>query len=70
MSEDESLTICDLAALLKVGETTSCTMAEVGDLPGLEVRGQWRFRRSDIDVWIAARSRRTKGRPEDGGGDE
>lgn len=49
---DEILTIREVAALLKVGEKTTYTMAQSGDLPGFKVRGQWRFRRSDIDAWI------------------
>lgn len=70
MSDDEILTIRDVSALLKVGEKTIYTMAQVGDLPGFKVRGQWRFRRSDIDAWIADQVERAKARPEDGGGDE
>jgi len=53
MSSDEILTIRDVAALLKIGEETAYTMAQDGDLPGFKVRGQWRFRRSDIDAWIS-----------------
>lgn len=53
MSSDEILTIRDVAALLKIGEKTAYTMAQSGDLPGFKVRGQWRFRRSDIDAWIS-----------------
>lgn len=53
MSSDEILTIRDVAALLKIGEKTAYTMAQDGDLPGFKVRGQWRFRRSDIDAWIS-----------------
>lgn len=70
MSDDEILTIRDVAALLKVGEKTIYTMAQAGDLPGFKVRGQWRFRRSDIDAWIAAQVEQAKARPDDGGGDE
>lgn len=70
MSDDEILTIRDVAALLKVGEKTIYTMAQTGDLPGFKVRGQWRFRRSDIDAWIAAQVEQAKARPDDGGGDE
>ncbi len=71
MSDDEILTIRDVAALLKVGEKTIYTMAQAGDLPGFKVRGQWRFRRSDIDAWIAAQVEHAKARPDDdGGGDE
>jgi len=70
MADDEILTIRDVAALLKVGEKTIYTMAQTGDLPGFKVRGQWRFRRSDIDAWIAAQVEQAKARPDDGGGDE
>ena len=40
---DEILTIRDVAALLKIGEKTTYTMAQSGELPGFKVRGQWRF---------------------------
>lgn len=60
MSSDEILTIRDVAALLKVGEKTAYTMAQDGDLPGLKVRGQWRFRRSDIDAWISEQVERAR----------
>jgi excisionase family DNA binding protein len=70
MSDDEILTVRDVAALLKVGERTIYTMAQAGDLPGVKVRGQWRLRRSNIDGWIAAQVGHVKARPDDGGGDE
>lgn len=57
----EILTIREVADLLKIGEKTAYTMAQSGELPGFKVRGQWRFRRSDIDVWI--RSQVEAGRP-------
>jgi len=53
MSSDEILTIRDVAALLKIGEKTAYTMAQDGDLPGFKIRGQWRFRRADLDAWIS-----------------
>ncbi len=46
------LTIREVAALLKIGEKTAYTMVQAGDLPGFKVRGQWRFRRVDVDLWI------------------
>lgn len=70
MSDDEILTIRDVAALLKVGEKTIYTMAQTGDLPGFKVRGQWRFRRSDIDAWIAAQVEHAKADRDDDGGDQ
>jgi excisionase family DNA binding protein len=50
---DEILTIREVAAFLKIGEKTAYTMAQSRQLPGFKVRGQRRFRRSDIDQWIA-----------------
>ena len=46
------LTIREVAALLKIGEKTAYTMVKAGELPGFKVRGQWRFRRADVDAWI------------------
>ncbi len=55
---DEILTVQDVATLLKVADKTVYTMAQRGELPAFKVRGQWRFRRSDLDAWIAAQTRR------------
>jgi excisionase family DNA binding protein len=51
---DEILTVPEVAALLKVADKTVYTMAQNAELPCFKVRGQWRFRREDIDGWIAA----------------
>ena len=49
---DSILTLPEVAALLKVADKTVYTMAQRGQLPAFKVRGQWRFRRSDLDQWI------------------
>ena len=49
---DEILTLPEVAQLLKVAEKTVYTMAQKGELPAFKVRGQWRFKRDDIDTWI------------------
>lgn len=49
---DESRTLPEVALLLKVAEKTVYTMAQKGELPAFKVRGQWRFKRDDIDSWI------------------
>lgn len=51
---DEILTLPELAQLLKVAEKTVYTMAQKGELPAFKVRGQWRFKRADLDQWIEA----------------
>lgn len=42
----------EVAQLLKVAEKTVYTMAQRSELPAFKVRGQWRFKRADIDAWI------------------
>ena len=52
---DEVLTIKDVARLLKLAEKTVYSMAQLGELPAFKVRGQWRFKRIDMDRWIEER---------------
>lgn len=49
---DEILTLTEVAQLLKVAEKTVYTMAQKRELPAFKVRGQWRFKRADLDQWI------------------
>ena len=49
---DDILTLREVAGLLKVAEKTVYTMARQAEIPAFKVRGQWRFRRRDIDRWI------------------
>ena len=52
MPNDEILTLKEVAKLLKVAEKTVYTMAQNKEIPSFKVRGQWRFRRDDLDRWI------------------
>jgi len=52
VASDEILTLKEVARLLKVADKTVYTMAQNKELPAFKVRGQWRFRRDDIDRWI------------------
>ena len=61
MTDVEILNIKEVAALLRVADKTAYTLAQIGDLPGFKVGGQWRFRRRDIEAWIDAQTRRTPG---------
>jgi excisionase family DNA binding protein len=51
---DEILTVAEVALLLKVAEKTVYTMAQKAELPCFKVRAHWRFRRQDLDTWMAA----------------
>lgn len=52
---DEILTIDEVAAFLKAGKRTVYRLAASGKLPAFKLGGTWRFRRSDLDQWIASR---------------
>jgi excisionase family DNA binding protein len=51
---DEILTLPEVAELLKIAEKTVYTLAQKHQLPAFKVRGQWRFKRLDIDGRIEA----------------
>ena len=53
---DEILTIQEIANFLKIKEKTAYDLAAKGKLPGFKVGGSWRFRRSDIETWIDAKT--------------
>jgi excisionase family DNA binding protein len=52
VTNDEVLTIKEVAALLKLAEKTVYSMAQQGEIPAFKIRGQWRIRRSELDQWI------------------
>lgn len=52
---DEILTIDEVAAFLRAGKRTVYRLAASGKLPAFKLGGTWRFRRSDLDKWIANR---------------
>jgi excisionase family DNA binding protein len=51
-SEDEILTIKQVAEFLKVTERTIYRLAAAKKIPAFKVGGMWRFSRIDIDSWI------------------
>lgn len=52
MREPDVLTIHEIAALLRVGLESACTLAPNGEGTGFNVGGQRRFRRRDIEARI------------------
>ena len=49
MPAGDTLTLREVAGLLKVADRMVYTMARQGEIPAFKVRGQWRFRRRDIN---------------------
>ena len=63
---DEILTLPEVATLLKVAEKTVYTMAQKAQLPAFKVRGQWRFKRVDLDAWIDTQKDASTNKPSGG----
>lgn len=53
--EGEILTLDEVAAYLKAGKRTVYRLAQAGRIPAFKLGGTWRFRRAELDQWIAAR---------------
>ena len=51
---DEIFTLDEVAAFLKAGKRTVYRLAQSGEIPAFKLGGTWRFRRSELDRWIAA----------------
>lgn len=53
-AEGEILTLDEVAVYLKAGKRTVYRFAASGEIPAFKLGGTWRFRRSELDQWIAA----------------
>jgi PTS system nitrogen regulatory IIA component len=49
----EVLTLEEVSTLLKVNERTVVSWAEKGEFPGGKIGSAWRFRKADVDAWLA-----------------
>lgn len=52
--KDEILTLEEVAIYLKAGKRTVYRLAQQGGIPAFKLGGTWRFRRDELDRWIAA----------------
>lgn len=52
---DEILTLDEVATYLKAGKRTVYRLASSGKIPAFKLGGTWRFRRAELDQWIASR---------------
>lgn len=53
MPDDEIMTVKELSEYLKIAEKTAYRFAAEGKVPGFKVGSAWRFRKREIDQWIA-----------------
>ncbi len=52
MSNDQIMTVRELAEYLKIAEKTAYRFASEGKVPAFKVGGAWRFRKAEVDRWI------------------
>ncbi len=64
---DEILTIDEVAAYLKAGKRTVYRLAASGQIPAFKLGGTWRFRRGELDQWIASRIGKAADEEQEGG---
>lgn len=53
LDNDEIYTLEEVSAYLKAGKRTVYRLAQNGEIPAFKLGGTWRFRRSELDHWIA-----------------
>ncbi len=61
--EQALLTTSELAHYLRLNQRTVLKLASAGELPGVRLGNQWRFRRVAVDTWLDDRSLGLRGVP-------
>jgi excisionase family DNA binding protein len=51
--DGEILTLEQVAAFLKASKKTVYRLAQNGEVPAFKLGGSWRFRKAELDKWIA-----------------
>ena len=62
MSDDEILTVKELADYLKIAEKTAYRFVAEGKIPAFKVGSAWRFKKDAIDAWIKNQNTMQKGK--------
>jgi len=52
MTDDDILTLEEVAKYLRVSERTVYDCAQKGEIPAGKIRTAWRFKKSEIDKWV------------------
>ncbi|MBZ5596034.1 MAG: helix-turn-helix domain-containing protein [Acidobacteriia bacterium] len=61
------MTLKEVAEYLHLNERTIYKWAQDGTIPASKLGSTWRFRRSEIDVWVEQRKNVPSGQPGQGG---
>jgi excisionase family DNA binding protein len=57
-TDDEILTVMDVARFLRVPKSTVYKLARASELPASKIGKHWRFLRRDIHEWLHSRSQK------------
>ena len=60
----EVMTVEEVADYLQVSHRSIYNMAVAGEIPAAKVANQWRFKKTEVDAWLTALSRRDYNGPE------
>jgi PTS system nitrogen regulatory IIA component len=55
MSEDQLMSVKDLADYLSVNISTVYQWSQHGQVPAMKIGKMWRYRRADIEEWLNQR---------------
>jgi PTS system nitrogen regulatory IIA component len=55
MTDDQLMSVKDLADYLQVDISTVYLWSQRGQIPAMKVGRMWRYRRSEIDAWLDER---------------
>jgi PTS system nitrogen regulatory IIA component len=55
MTDDQLMSVRDLADYLQVDMSTVYLWSQRGQIPAMKVGRMWRYRRSEIDAWLESR---------------
>lgn len=56
--DSDIMTMKEVADYLKINDKTAYKLTAEGKIPGFKVGGAWRFKKSEIDSWIAEQGKR------------
>lgn len=60
MPNDDIMTVKELADYLRIAEKTAYRFASEGKVPGFKIGSAWRFRKGEINRWIAKQEQEGK----------
>lgn len=56
--DSDIMTMKEVADYLKINDKTAYKLTAEGKIPSFKVGGAWRFKKSEIDSWIAEQGKR------------